>query len=503
MVRAMSNHHRPVLPPSRQLSQHIISLWVPQAIHAASELGIADALAAGPATSHEVSGKLGTHPEATLRLMKALVALGLLSLSEGRFSLTELGQCLASDTPTSVRSWSRLMGGAWVWRTWGQLTTCVRTGHAAGVGEAARASDTELFDAMAKDGETAAIFNQAMAELTRDAAPGIVDAIDWGGVERVVDVGGGSGELLCAALEAHPHLRGDVFDLEHARAGALALLAKRGLTGRASFTVGNLFDTRPPSAGVLLLKSVIHAWDDARSLQILTRCREAMGPRDRLVLVEPPAPAPDASLPGTLAWMMAFSDLNMLVNTGGKERTEAEYRALLEQAGLRVIGVRPTSDGVFSVFEAVNMSRQGGGAPREEPNMNAGSGPHSIDTTYVHLGDGGTATPIEVTESFWSDLSQGRHPELERGRLISHFSFDEDWSTWEMHPHGDEIVLLLSGAVDFVLEQGPREKVVRLRTPGSFVLVPRGVWHTAKALERSSILAITAGEGTQHRPVTR
>ncbi|KYF60764.1 hypothetical protein BE15_08650 [Sorangium cellulosum] len=189
-----------------------------------------------------------------------------------------------------------------------------------------------------------------MVELTRGVAPGIVGAIDLGGVRRVVDVGGGHGALLCAILEAHPAVEGAVFDLEHAREGALALFASRGVAARASFVAGSCFDAAPPPADVYVMKSVIHDWDDARSLQIVGKCREAIADGARLLVVEPPAPTARGN--ATLDWILTFSDINMLVNTGGRERTEAEYRALLEAAGLCVTCVREAPS-FFRVFEAV------------------------------------------------------------------------------------------------------------------------------------------------------
>ncbi len=343
------------LPPGLRLSQMIISLWVPQAIHAAAELGIADLLTEGPLPASVVAERLGTHPDATSRLLYAMVVLGLLSQREAGYELTELGSCLTSDSPTSRRAWSRLMGGQGVWSAWGKLVECVRTGRkAASVEPSSGASDSEHFDAMDDDPRGAEIFHQAMLEMTRNVAPPIVTAIDWAGVRRVVDVGGGYGGLLCAALEQHPELVGSVFDLEHARSGAQALFEARGLAGRASFVAGNFFSQPPPEADVLLLKSVIHDWDDALSLEILGRCRAAMHDHSRLLVIEGPVPEQRT---GTAAeWILAFSDLNMLINTGGRERTSAELRSLLERAGLRVDAVRETG-GYYCVFEAVRARR--------------------------------------------------------------------------------------------------------------------------------------------------
>jgi hypothetical protein len=347
---AMSNSPPPSLPAPLRMSQLILGLWVPQAIHAAAELGLADVLAATPRSGAEVAAALGTHPDATQRLLRALHTLGVVAEREGRFELTELGRCLETGAPNSRRAWCRLMGSPAVWGAWGRLADCVRTGQRAwGFREGPASVGDDPFETMAQDPALAAVFHQAMLELTSGVAPGIVGAVDWSGARRVVDVGGGHGALLAAILEAQPELQGAVFDLEHARPGALALFAARGLETRASFVGGDVFAGPPPPADVYVLKSVIHDWDDARSLGILARCREAMDGRARLLLVESPAPTgPGQPLQ---EWFSTFSDLNMLVNTGGRERTEAEYRELLARAGLRVVAVRETPS-FFRVFEA-------------------------------------------------------------------------------------------------------------------------------------------------------
>lgn len=338
------------VPVEFQLGRLMMGLWVPQAVHAAAELGIADAIGEGSASASELAAKLQTNPDATARLLDALAVLGLVARAPAGFALTALGAGLRSDSAHSRRAWARLMGGGPVWRAWGQLSECVRSGKPAySAGAGPRSSDSEVFDAMASDPEAAAIFHRAMCDGTAAVAPEVIAAIDWSNARSVVDVGGGHGELLCAALQANPELRGQVFDLEHARPGANRLLQQRGLAARAGFSAGDLFRSSPPSADVLLLKSVIHDWDDEHSLRILGHCRAALRPGDRLVVIEPPAPDPGAEVPANFAWIVAFSDLNMLVNCGGRERTTSQYRALLERAGLRMRAQRGT--GFYSCFE--------------------------------------------------------------------------------------------------------------------------------------------------------
>jgi mannose-6-phosphate isomerase-like protein (cupin superfamily) len=119
--------------------------------------------------------------------------------------------------------------------------------------------------------------------------------------------------------------------------------------------------------------------------------------------------------------------------------------------------------------------------------------------TYLHVQDGGRTVAIAVSESFWAEVAQGKHPALDQGRLMSAFTFSEPWATWERHPAGEELVMLLSGAATLVLEESGEERAVFLREPGAYVLVPRNVWHTARTTVPTTMLFLTPGAGTEHR----
>jgi mannose-6-phosphate isomerase-like protein (cupin superfamily) len=121
-----------------------------------------------------------------------------------------------------------------------------------------------------------------------------------------------------------------------------------------------------------------------------------------------------------------------------------------------------------------------------------------LTTTYLQLEDGPAAMAVEVEDEFWEKID--RRPELRGGRLVGTFHNARDWGIWEMHPAGDEVVSLLSGAIDVVLDEEPGERVVELRA-GQTCIVPRGVWHRAIVHEPGDTLHITRGEGTQHRPL--
>jgi mannose-6-phosphate isomerase-like protein (cupin superfamily) len=125
----------------------------------------------------------------------------------------------------------------------------------------------------------------------------------------------------------------------------------------------------------------------------------------------------------------------------------------------------------------------------------------NILSQYVHVCDGGKAAEIPSSESFWEELASGAYPHLERGRLLSAFTFSEPWSTWERHPAGEELVLLLSGAATLVLEESGVERCVSLSAPGDYVLIPKGIWHMARTTVPTAMLFLTPGAGTEHRPI--
>jgi mannose-6-phosphate isomerase-like protein (cupin superfamily) len=125
----------------------------------------------------------------------------------------------------------------------------------------------------------------------------------------------------------------------------------------------------------------------------------------------------------------------------------------------------------------------------------------SILNTYLHVRDNGTTEAIPVSDAFWQQLATGVYPQLDQGRLMSAFTFSEPWSMWERHPAGEELVMLISGVVTVVLEDSGQERAVQLDVPGSYVLIPQNVWHTAKATVPSTMLFLTPGAGTEHRPV--
>jgi mannose-6-phosphate isomerase-like protein (cupin superfamily) len=128
------------------------------------------------------------------------------------------------------------------------------------------------------------------------------------------------------------------------------------------------------------------------------------------------------------------------------------------------------------------------------------SSPKQILSNYLHVRDGGKTDAISVSDSFWEELAQGAYPQLDQGRLMTAFTFSESWPIWERHPAGEELVMLISGTATVVLEYSGEEHAVPLNDPGSYVLVPQNVWHTARTTVPATMLFLTPGAGTEHRP---
>jgi hypothetical protein len=335
------------LSAAHQLLECITGSWKTQALYAAAELKIADMLANGPRTSEELAAASGAHAPSMHRLLRALATIEIcVERKDGSFEITPMGALLGTDATDSLRSWT-IWWGMHLWPVWGNLLHSVITGQCA----RKLVTGTEGFGHLEQDPEAAARFNLAMAELTHLSTESVAESYDFSGLKSIVDVGGGYGELLLTLLKAYPDISGTLFDLPHAMEGARQHFAEAGVISRCDFYAGNFFDSIPGGADAYILKSVIHDWDDDKSRQILENCRQAMGQRGRLLLVE--QVLPDHLENSATHQSLMRSDLTMLVAHAAKERTESEFRALLNTAGMRTTRII-LANSTFSVIEAVS-----------------------------------------------------------------------------------------------------------------------------------------------------
>jgi len=313
-------------------------------VYVAAKLGIAELLGNGPKSVEELAKATGAAQHALGRLLTALTTVGVCSrLGEDRYSLTEIGAALDGTANPSFKGWA-ILEGEMLSKSWTGMLESIMTGKTAaqllGVGNS--------FDLMARTPANVAIFNAAMVDLTRLVTPDVLRAYNFGDINHLMDVGGGSGELIGAVAREYPHIRGTVFDLPRCAETANEHLRQVGVSDRASFLSGDFFETIPPIADAIILKSVIHDWDDAHSGLILQNCRRALPETGILLLVErimPELPSANDEDRAT-----AMSDLNMLRGPGGLERTEKQYRGLLSQNGFAVASIYRA--GRFNVIDA-------------------------------------------------------------------------------------------------------------------------------------------------------
>lgn len=295
-----------------------------QVIAAAAELGVADALAAGPTASAEVATRCGTDPDATARLLGGLVSLGVVEQTGSDcYELADLGELLRTDHDRSLRCFAVVQGRLMA-PLWAGLAGCVRTGQSADNVVLGR----PFYDHLASRPDLAASFQQAMEETARAwfVEPGLLDELDWSGARLVVDVAGGRGAVLAALLRAHPHLAGIVFDRPYVVAGALELLERAGVAERARVVAGDYLAEVPPGGDVYLLARVLCNLADEAATGLLGRCRQAGAPGARVVLVDSVLPEGEGPHPARL------NDLTAMT-IGGRSRGPADWTRLLHVAG--------------------------------------------------------------------------------------------------------------------------------------------------------------------------
>jgi len=319
--------------------------WTTQALYVTAELGLPDLLASGPQTSEHLAQATGVHAPSLHRLLRALVTLDIVrERADGDFELLPMGALLRSNGAMSLRSCALFMGRN-QWQEWGHLLDSITAGQSARQLLAGTAGSWRL----SQNPERAAVYDQAMVELTRLIAPAVIQAYDFPDLRRIVDVGGGHGELLVAILKANPEACGVLFDVPHVIEQGQQHLASAELTHRCECMTGDFLESVPGGGDAYVLKSILHSWSDEQSIRILDNCRRVMPAGAKLLLVERIMPERLGVSAADQAY--ASGDLNMLIATGAKERTEAEFRVLLASAGFHVTKIVPVA-GTFSLMEA-------------------------------------------------------------------------------------------------------------------------------------------------------
>jgi hypothetical protein len=338
-----NNHQTDAPPPHIQLIQMATGAWVARILHAAAMLGLADQLAVGPKSAAELARLMCAHQPSLHRLMRTLASVGILTeQTEKRYALTTLGAALQTNAPGAARSTMLALGSPWAQSAWDHLVYSVQTGKTG----FEKAQGMPLFDYFARHPEDASLFNETMVGFHGQEPPAIAAAYDFSTFNTIIDIGGGTGNLLAEILTRYAGPRGVLFDLPHVAAEAPALLKAKGVSDRVTIEAGDFFKSVPAGGDAYVLSHIIHDWDEDQCLAILTHIRRVMNPAARLLIAEMVLPAGDEPHPGKML------DMAMLVWPGGQERTLAEYDHLLSKAGFHLTRVVPTNSAV-NIVEAV------------------------------------------------------------------------------------------------------------------------------------------------------
>ncbi|MDQ2973775.1 MAG: acetylserotonin O-methyltransferase [Acidobacteriota bacterium] len=333
------------VPPSVAMLQMISGFWISRAIYIVAKLGLADHLRDGHKTADELAAVTGTHAPSLYRVLRALASVGVFAEDAKRaFALTPLSETLCTDAPGSLRAFATVELGEEHYPAWGELLHSVKTGEIA----FDHAFGMPVWKFFEQNPENAKTFNDAMTGMTLAVNDAVLNSYDLSSISKIVDVGGGHGSLIASILKANPQMKGVLFDAPSVAEGAQGRIEVEGIADRCEVVAGDFFQSVPGGGDAYILKWIIHDWDDERSNTILRNCHRAMTENGKLLLVEAVVPR------GSEPHFSKFIDLNMLVMTGGRERTENEYRMLLETSGFKLTSIIPT-ESPMSVIEGERL----------------------------------------------------------------------------------------------------------------------------------------------------
>jgi hypothetical protein len=332
----MNTPTMPTRPIQADMLDLITGYWISCGVHVAAKLKLADHLAGGPQDVRNLATASKSHAPTLTRLLRMLAGAGVFrERDDGRFENTPLSETLRSDVPGSMRGFAVMMVDGHNLHAWADLTQCVKTGESA----FERVFGMRAFEWFAKNPLQAKEFGESMTSISAMEVPAIAAAYDFSGFQKIVDVGGGHGSLMAAILAQTPGARGVVYDrpevVENARKDTIARTA--GIGERLEFMAGSFFDSVPPGADAYVMKYILHDWEDELCVKILANCRRALAPRGKVLVVD------NVITPGNEPQWGKKLDINMLVLTGGRERTEKDFAQLFQASGLRLSRVIQTA----------------------------------------------------------------------------------------------------------------------------------------------------------------
>ena len=325
---------------TEKLTQILWGAALSRAVCSVAELGIADQIESGcPRPIESLAREAGAHERSLYRILRYLASHGIFVEKDNRhFDHTPLSLCLRSDTEGSFRAAAQMLHR--IAPAWDGLHYAATSGDS-GFNKVFK---KPLFDYIGAHPDLAPIFDAGMTAIHGHETAAMLEAYDFGAISVLADIGGGNGSLISAVLQRYPSLKGILFDLDHVVRRTRESLKGSGFADRCSIVEGNFFNSLPSGADTYLFRHIIHDWTDEQSVQILSNCRKVIADSGRVLIIEAVVPM------GNKPSLAKDFDMAMLVFPGGIERTEEEYKILLEQAGFQLTSVTPTRS-VISVVE--------------------------------------------------------------------------------------------------------------------------------------------------------
>jgi len=326
---------------SNQLMRFIMEKWISKPINIISKLCIADILKSGPKTTDDIASISNTHSPTLYRIMRALASVGIFTeLENKKFDLTPMAEMLQTGEAGSV--YSLMFHSDWNDKAWEQLLESTRTGKTA----FELAHGMPLFEWLEKNPEAAKLLHEANNIKAQNSHVLINNYYDFSNVKKIIDIGGGKGAILMEILKKNPHISGIIAELPSAIPEADKEISKNGIQDRCRTESCDFFKNIPYGSDLYLLSNILHDWPDEKCQLILNKCHKAMTDNSKLLVIE--MIVPDRNKPS----ISKLLDLEMLVITGGAERTKKEFTQLFNLSGLKVSKIIPIK-GDVSIIELI------------------------------------------------------------------------------------------------------------------------------------------------------
>ncbi len=322
------------------LAKMLYGYKMTQCLYVATKLNIADHLSLGKKSAQELAILTNANADALYRVMRCLATLGVFNEEQGKvFSLNDEAEELLTNSKNTMKDFIILCGEE-LYNAAGELLYSVSTGQPA-FNHIYGQSHWEFLD---KYPDKAAIFHNAMERGTSPMIQEIISHYDFSSFKDIVDIGGGKGQLVCEMLQINPEAHGITYDLLNAESSALDFVASSELSDRCDVVSGDFFKSIP-SGDLLLLKVILHDWDDENAKLILKNCRDSIAANGKILIIE------KVINDDKFKELACLGDINMLVMFAGKERSLIEFQELLKKSGFKYLRKIDTKT-VFSIIEA-------------------------------------------------------------------------------------------------------------------------------------------------------